>query len=719
VGEIAKALDVHVAFLPSINILPWLNWGRGQESYGEDPIFSGKMGAAAIRGVQSQGVMATAKHFLANNIENTRWYVSAEFDDKTLHEVYLKQWAIVVAESSPEFVMTSYNRVQGKWANQDPRFIRILRERLGFEGSITTDWWATMEKSIAGFPSSPYHGKNGFFGNATVVLTAGVDLEMPFCNFNARAARNLANCSFADSEACQAENVIDRAVGHLLRSKLRYGLVGDDVPPKVPIDPPMKRFDRYMKGLPDSNVALFDVLDYRQLALKIAEQGMVLLKNEGSLLPKPPQSVSSVVAMGTPEILEPGDLGSSAVRPSGGSVSVLDGLRLKYGKQRVSHIPAVTEENREQIRAADLVVLDVGLNYLHEGEFIPPSTGGDRMSLSLLPHDLELIANVSALTKKVVVVITAGQAVLVEEFVDSVSAIIWIGYPGPLGGKALARILSGEVNPSGRMTSATPRSARDFVPAGVTTEPWAAGAEVQYPYSHGFKHMWGAGIEPRYPMGWGLSYTTFDHGGPTLRIDGVGSSALVTVSVVVRNSGLADGIETVQVFATCRGCKQTRQPIVLVGFARVALVAGASQAVDVAFSAKELAVYSVERELWLLEQGTYTVLEGPCADRRRLQGTDFTVEAEEVFDYPGPSAPPDVPGAGARACGEYHCQPNAEFQQREIDSGNSARLANLTLVIGLLLISMLGCCCCCKCLCRCGRKICSICNCGKTKLKQS
>lgn len=114
IGEIAERLDIHAALLPTINVLPWLNWGRAQETYGEDPFFSGKMGAAVVRGVQARGkVMATAKHFLANNIENTRWWVSAEMDEKTLHEVYLKAWALVVSESSPELVMTSYNRIQG------------------------------------------------------------------------------------------------------------------------------------------------------------------------------------------------------------------------------------------------------------------------------------------------------------------------------------------------------------------------------------------------------------------------------------------------------------------------------------------------------------------------------------------------------------------------------------------------------------------------------
>ncbi|CAK9010664.1 Probable beta-glucosidase J (Beta-D-glucoside glucohydrolase J) (Cellobiase J) (Gentiobiase J) [Durusdinium trenchii] len=172
IGEIAEQLDIHAALLPTINILPWLNWGRAQESYGEDPFFSGRMGTALVRGVQqNQTVMATVKHFLANNIENTRWWVSAEMDEKTLHDVYLRAWALVVADSSPELVMTSYNRVQGKWAFADPKFIDILRNDLGFDGSIMTDWFASWEAITGGMilgevgKTSPFYGSKGFIGS--------------------------------------------------------------------------------------------------------------------------------------------------------------------------------------------------------------------------------------------------------------------------------------------------------------------------------------------------------------------------------------------------------------------------------------------------------------------------------------------------------------------------------------------------------------------------
>lgn len=698
-GDASKDLDVHLLFAPSINILPWLNWGRGQESYGEDPLFNGKMGAALVRGIQSRGVMATAKHFLANNIENSRFFVNAVFNNKTLHEVYLKAWAVVVAESAPEFVMTSYNRVQGHWANQDPRFLDILRNRLGFEGSVTTDWGATWEMVMGWRAESPGYGKpRGWYGNDTTVLTAGVDLEMPWCNFDARAVRTLGKCGFqSDAEACQASNVLDRAVAHLIRSKFRFGLAGEGSSKRAEAEPIFERLQRAFiqrDFKDDAHAAKFDEHRYDQLILKVAQQGMVLLENKGGFLPKALDDASSKVAvLGTPGELELGDKGSSAGRPSGEVVTVLDGLRERYGASKVIHIQDLSEKADDLLRAASMVVLDVGLTYKEEGEYIPDIWGGDRQTLSLKPDDIQLIHRVSKLNANVVVAITSGQVITVEEFVDEVKAIVWMGYPGPMGGRALAQILTGDVNPSGRMTSVTPRRAEDYVPEGITLKPWAAGADVVYPYAHGFKHMWASGAQPRYPLGWGLSYTTFTHEAPTLGTEGEGPLPALILRTAVSNTGGLAGSEVVQVYATCPSCRQLRLPILLVGFARVSLERGAKQAVEVRFSARDLAIYNEDRGLWFLEKAEYIIHSGPRADAEALKTVSFVAPADHEFDYVGPKGKPDIPGAGARECSRFQCKPDEDFLKHQSDLARQ-KGALWLVVIGALLLASLMCCCC-------------------------
>ncbi|CAE7031201.1 cbg-1, partial [Symbiodinium natans] len=365
IGEIGVLLDVHAALLPTINILPWLNWGRAQESYGEDPFFSGKMGAAVVRGVQhDQKVMATAKHFLANNIENTRWWVSAEMDEQTLHDVYLRAWALVVRESAPELVMTSYNRVQGRWPFADPKFISILRDQLGFDGSIMTDWFASWEGITSGRilfhegTSSPYFFTPPGYMKSNSLYGAGVDMEMPLCNKNRDAVSEAQMCSDAQ-ESCATKRYLDAAVERILRSKSRYGLFG-----------------------PSRNHSLvsWDNEKFDRLSLRAAQEGMVLLKNHG-LLPQAPGV--RVAVLGTPETLELGDHGSSAVKPSGRHVTVLQGLQDKFGAENVRHIAEESSENTAYLTSAGLVVIDVGLDHLFEGEFIPPETGGDRKYLTL------------------------------------------------------------------------------------------------------------------------------------------------------------------------------------------------------------------------------------------------------------------------------------------------------------------------------------------------
>lgn len=638
IGQIAKRLGVNAALLPSINLVTWLGGGRGQEMYGEDPVHVGKMGAAAIRGIQAdKKVMACAKHFTANNVENTRFWLSADMDDAVLNEVYMKAWAIVIAEASPELVMTAYNRVQGEFPFTSKRLLDLLRRKYGFDGSVITDWLATFDFMAGGIASgdlgklSPFHDTKPF-PQAAGALLAGLDMELPFCNMNKNVMLKLNHSDeynpFTAQEEREASKALDAAVTRVLRSKQRFGLLNADLAAPFPR-------------------TSFAPKEYADLALWIAQRGIVLLRNEAGFLPKKPADVTAVVTLGPADQLELGDHGSSWTHPSQPVVSVLDGLRAKYGLAKVKQV--VTHANASHanpgwdtagalalVRAADVVVVAVGLDWSFEGEYIPlGSEGGDRKYLTLHPEDVAMIRRAAGVNPRVVVVATAGMNIVVEDILPSAQAILWLGYPGPLGGQAVADILAGDINPSGRMPCATPKAAEDFVPAGVPANPGLTHETiVRYPsaaQAHGFKHMWGAGIEPRYPMGWGLGYTSFVHGTPQLTH---GSPGMVVVSVSVNNTGALTGIETVQVYGTCKDCVRSRSPVVLLGFAKVEVWPGTALEVKIPVSVGDLGIFDPVSGRWLLEKGTYSILAGSCGQQRCLRSVEYTVPTDAAFDYP-------------------------------------------------------------------------------------
>jgi len=346
----------------------------------------------------------------------------------------------------------------------------------------------------------------------------------------------------------------------------------------------------------------------------------------------------------------------------------------------------------------------VGLNFLFEGEYIPPSTGGDRKYLTLHAQDVTLIRQATSVNSNVVVAMTSGANILVEEWVDSVDAILWLGYPGPLGGRALAKILSGVVNPAGRMTSATPKKPEDWVPDGITITPWE-GSEIKYPYAHGFKHMWQAKIAPRFPIGWGLSYTNFSFGAPTLTSRSSEASLDPSVLVKVTNTGNRAGIETVQVYVMCSTCKRERLAVLLVGFAKVELDIGETKEIPVPVSAKDFAVYDESVGLWVLERGDYTLLVGPCGDIKWLQGIGYKVVKDVVFDYAGASTEPHVPGVGARDCSTSRCTVDEAFIGEEAAKALQARVVGVLFVLFCLSLPI-GCIFCLRRCFRCARRSC-------------
>lgn len=559
-----------VILAPTINILRHPRWGRAQETYGEDVHHMGEFGVAFIRGAQSEGVLASAKHYAANSIENTRHVVDVEIDERTLREIYLPHFRRAVQDGQVGSVMSAYNQVNGLYCDLNSHLLRdILKGEWAFAGFVESDWIT------------------GTHGDATSVQ-AGLDIEMP-ANFE---FRNLGR-ALAAEEITEPE--IDEAVRRILRAQFCFGL---DARERV-LDDPSGR----------------ETPEHLALARESAARGIVLLRNEASALPLSPGATLAVLGrIATVENI--GDAGSSQVMATD-VVTALEGLEAR-STGTVRHIAGttLTAGDEATVSAADAVIVVTGLTIDDEGE--AELGAGDRTTLSLRDEEITLIETVSALNPNVIVVLEGGSAILVEGWVDGVAAVLHAFYPGSEGGLAIADILFGNLNPSGRLPFSVPVSEADL-PAfeNVATT-------VTYGYFHGYRHLDNEATIPRYPFGFGLSYTTFSYSAlsvpPTLAADGT-----LSVSVDVTNTGSIAGRETVQLYIAAVGSRVTRAPRDLRAFAQVELAAGATQTVTLTAPARDIAFYDVGAMAWEVEAIDYEVQVGPSAGDLPLSAT-FRVE---------------------------------------------------------------------------------------------
>ena len=539
-----------------INLLRHPAWGRAQETYGEEPVLLGAMGAALTRGTQRH-VMATVKHYAANSMENARFSVDVTMDERTLHEVYLPHFRAVV-EAGVAAVMSSYNSVNGEWCGQNRVLLTdVLRDEWGFEGLVMSDFiWGLRDPALS--------------------LSAGLDLEMPFAQQRERA--------FASTRPDPA--LVDRAARRLLRTQLAFAAA-------VSADPP-----------PPDIVA---GAEHRALAREVATRSMVLLRNEtvdgAPLLPLAADRLRTVAVLGRlADVPDTGDHGSSDVRaPS--VVTPLAGLR--------DALPGVSFV--DDPAGADVTVVVVGYTAEDEGEYVgsfdpglarlyppppdpealeelarvwdagPQSVGGDRDSLRLHPDDEALISATAAANPRTVVVVLAGAAVTVQEWRDDVPAVLFAFYPGMEGGAALADVLLGTAEPGGRLPFVIPRDAADLPPFDKDA------TRVTYDRWHGQRRLDRDGVAAAYPLGFGLSYTSFG-------IEDVSVSTALEVRATVVNRGERPGGHVVQVYAR-RGNERA-----LAGFARVEAGPGERVPVRIAVPRERLSVRTGPG-LWALPPG--------------------------------------------------------------------------------------------------------------------
>ena len=557
-GDEARAEDVAVLLGPGVNIKRSPLCGRNFEYFSEDPLVSGELGAAWVRGIQSRGVGASLKHFAANNQETNRMTVSAEVDERTLREIYLPAFERIVKREQPWTVMCSYNKVNGVYASESRWLLtEVLRNEWGFEGLVVSDWGAVDDRAAA--------------------LAAGMDLEMPGPQSSSERAILDAVASGAVSES-----VLDESVARV----------------RALVDRAQPRTDGY-----DSDA-------HHQLAREAAVESIVLLRNEGGALPFEPEERIAVIGefarsprfqgAGSSQVVSTRvESALEALMPRA-SVEFAPGYSLAAGDDTALRVDATALAAR-----CDAALLFVGLP---EGD---ESEGFDRQHLELPSAHVELIRAVAAVNPRTIVVLTNGGVVSLEPWHDEVTGILECWLLGQAGGAAIADVVLGHANPSGRLAETIPLRLQDSpsflnFPGDNNSVRYGEGVFV------GYRYFEAADVPVRYPFGFGLSYTTFAYS--DLEVDA--TSARVTVT----NTGDRPGAEVVQVYVEPLE-SPVRSPVrELRAFRKVWLGPGQAITVTIPLEARAFSYWDVTTHRWQ-SGGAYEVAIGVSASSMVLRAT--------------------------------------------------------------------------------------------------
>ncbi len=558
-GREAAANGVNVLLGPGLNMKRSPLCGRNFEYFSEDPYLAGKMAAAYVRGIQENGVAACPKHFAVNSQELRRMAMDSVVDERTLREIYLTGFEIAVKEGRPRSIMSSYNKVNGTYANENAHLLKeILRDDWGFDGFVVTDWGADNDHALG--------VKNG---SNLVMPAPGPD-----------AAIGLVN---AVKEGRLSEADLDERLKELFRVLVSA--------------------DEAMKKAPKS----FDKDAHHALARKCAEQSVVLLENDG-ILPLDRNAVVGIIGDFARNPRYQG-AGSSMVNPTrldnlydclrAAGVSIA-GYAQGFDRRKPNPDQKLIDEAVRVAEAAPVVLLCVGLDEIAESE------GMDRSNMELSKGQRELIEAVCKVNRNVVLVLSGGSPFVIP---GSFRAAIHGYLGGQAGAGAMADALLGKVNPSGKLNETWPLQLEDtpacaYFPSKERTAEYREGLYI------GYRYYDTANIPVRYPFGHGLSYTTFLYSDIHAEKD--------RVTFTIANVGAWDGAEVAQVYVSCKDGNVFRPQKELKGFAKVFLKAGESRTVSVSLDDKAFRYFNVKTNRWEVESGIYTISVASDAAHVRL-----------------------------------------------------------------------------------------------------
>ncbi|MFF2889165.1 beta-glucosidase [Paenibacillus sp. NPDC057967] len=561
-GAEAVSQKVNVLLGPGINMKRNPLAGRNFEYFSEDPYLAGKMAAGYIRGIQSHGIAACVKHFAVNNQEERRMVIDTVVDERTLREIYLTAFEIAIKEGESKTVMSAYNRLNGDYTNESLHLMReILRSEWNFDGVVVTDWGGSNER-VAG-------------------LLAGNELEMPTTNGE------------TNEEIIQAiksgrikEEVLDECVDRLLELIFTTEAAFQSPP----------------KGT--------DMREHHKAAQEAAEESIVLLKNEGNILPLTPNNKVAIIGEFAREPRYQG-AGSSIVNPAI-LENTLDGLKEsglfsigfeagfeRYGKKSRKKIDRACALAKE----ADTVLLYIGLDEATEAE------GLDRQDMKLPQNQIELIEALYQVNPNIVAVLSCGAAVEMP-WIHKVKGLVHGYLAGQAGAKAILRVLTGQVNPSGKLAETYPLNYEDtpsfhHFPGKENSVEYREGLYMGYRYFDTNE------VEVRFPFGFGLSYTTFEYSGMEVNKEGV--------TFNITNSGDRPGMEIAQLYVRCRSKDIFRPKKELKGFVKIPINPGETKTVHIPFDDKTFRYFNIKSNRWEVEAADYNIMIGASSADIRLR----------------------------------------------------------------------------------------------------
>lgn len=567
----AIALEVDLLLGPGVNMKRSPLCGRNFEYFAEDPYLAGELAVALINGIQSKGVGTSLKHYAVNNQETRRFTISAEVDERTLREIYLPAFEAAVKRAQPWSIMCAYNKLNGTFCSEHhDLLVKILKEEWGFAGFVVSDWGAVRDRVKA--------------------LQGGLDLEMP----GPKPRRTEAIMAAVRNGEID-EAVLDEAVQRILTIAFKAAATP--------------------KG------GSFDATAHHDLARRIAGESIVLLKNNGILPLQQPRQLAVIGRAAQEPHFQGG--GSSHINPTQVDSPFVELDKLADAEE-ISYsagYPATADFEQGLIdeavgvaQTADVALLYIALPSSKESE------GYDRPDLELTPQQVALIKAVCAVQPKTVVILNSGSAVTMGDWIDGPAAILQAWMMGQAGGGAIADVLFGVVNPSGKLTETFPHRLIDTpahlnFPGDVKTVRYGEGIFIGYRYYDAKE------VPVLFPFGHGLSYTTFTYS--NLRVSATNFRDIegITVSVDVTNIGTMAGKEIVQVYVHDHAAGLVRPPKELKGFAKVALQPGETQTVTLALDFRAFAYYHPGYQQWITEDGDFDILVGASAADIRCRTT--------------------------------------------------------------------------------------------------
>lgn len=592
VGEEVRAVGRHAILAPGININRSPLNGRTFEYYSEDPYLTKELAISYVKEIQEEkGVAACIKHYVANNQETNRSTIDAQIDERTLHELYLRAFMEVVKETDPWMIMTSYNKVNNQYLMASKELLReLVFDKWDFKGFVVSDWYACSKAD------PPVKTED--------CIKAGMSLEMPKAD-----VYHPDRLQKAYDEGKISDEDLNDLLQRLLRVMALVGLLGGKKRSKS------KR----------------NTSKHQELARKMAEDGIVLLKNEGNILPLDLNEIETIAVVGPNKDKKFGKLlygGSSAVKPPY-EITPLKGLKDKC-KNKVKIVKDPSK--------ADVVLIFAGLNHESNISFMPgrrkkvefphgnDTEKTDRIQLELPEEQINLINQTIQQNPKTIVVLVNGSPIAMEGWIEKVPAILEAWYPGMEGGHAIANVLFGDVTPSGKLPITFPKKLSDS-PAHKSPLTWP-GKDLKVKYEEGifvgYRYFDKEEIEPLFPFGFGLSYTSFAFNNFMLDKKILSGSSSLSVAIDITNEGNYAGAEVIQVYFQDIKCSVERPKKELIGFEKVYLVPNETKTVYIAVNSKDLAFYDINSHSWVVEPGKFKIFIG---------NSSKNIIFEEIFEY--------------------------------------------------------------------------------------